>query len=262
MSLSALGLTALCLVVPPYFGFGGCCASEPDNISKDRSLVPFMALRPLTTLQIVEAKVQATVRMALRLACLSLAVAGAVILLPTSMDGHYRPTLVPLAHILSGPQVLGLLALYALVILGGIKTSVSGIWCALGRLALWAILLISVAPIILGLVVIARLVTHPDEIPRFLIFLPKLIWVLTAMKLMALTLTIPRLRQSRLVPDALIVRWFVGCAVAGVAIFGFAYWTVPASTYSRWVIAAQISCMLPLVRVALSPLFVHRGRHG
>ncbi len=246
LSVSALGLVILALTIPPYFGFGGCCASEGDNIAKDRSLVPFLALRPLTTQQIIEAKVRMSVRMALKLALPSITVALAILLLPTSTDGHYRPTLFALAHALTMPQAFGFLALYGLVILGGTKAAVSGLWCNLGRLPLWAMLVISLVPVGLVLGVVARLVVHPDEIPQFIVFLPNLIWVLTATKAITLILATIRLRQSKLIPDAYIVQWFCGCAIAGVVLFAFANWAVPSGAYNRWAIAAQIFVMLPL----------------
>jgi len=262
VSIFALGAVCLTLVIPPYFGFGGCCGSERDNIAKDRSLAPFLALRPLTTLQIIEAKVKMATRVAFRLAVPCLGVSLAILLLPTSLDGRYQPTLVSLAHILTVPQALGLMALYALVILGGIKAAISGIWCTLGRIPVWAMIAIGLTPILVVFVGIARLATHTEEIPRFVAFLPKLVFGLAAIKLAVLTLATVRLRQTRLAPDSLIVKWVAGCAIAGIALFAVACWNIPAAAYSRWAIAAQVFFILPLVRVALAPVFVSRGRHG
>jgi len=262
LSLTAIGLVSLTLLMAPYFGFGGCCGSERDNIAKDRSLVPFLALRPLTTLQIVEAKLQMSIRVAFRLALPCLALALGVLLLPTSLDGRYQPTLVSVMHLLTIPQCLGLIALYGLIVLGGIKAAVSGMWCSLGRLPMWAMLLISLLPVGIAFAALARIVTHTEEIPQFIAFLPKLIWVLAGLKLVALIVAARLLRQSKLVPDALIIRWLGGCAIFGAVLFGLACWAIPATTYSRSAIAAQVFVMLPLVRVALAPVFIHRGRHG
>ena len=262
ISINAIILAVLALAVPAYFGFGGCCGSERDNIAKDRSIVPFLALRPLTNLQIVEAKVRMSASLVLKLCLSCLGVALSILLLPTSTEEHYRPTLITLAHILTLRQALALMAWFCLIILGGIKAAISGIWFSLGRLPLWTVLVFCLLPLGLILGVVGRLVSHTDEIPRFLEFLPYLIWVFTALKIAALATAIRWLRKLKLVPGSLILKWCVGCAVAGVIIFALACMSIPPSAYSRWAIAAQIFCMLPLVRVAMAPLFVHRGRHG
>ena len=262
ISGTALGLVALTLGLPPYIGYGGCCGSEQDNITKDRSIVPFLALRPLTTLQIIESKFRATIRQALILTIPSLALALIILLLPTTRDGHYQPTIVALGQILTVPQGLGLVLAYALVVLGGIKTSVSGIWCALGRFPIWATVVVSFMPLVIVFGVLSRLVMHPEFIPDFLVFLPKVVWIFAGVKLLALGIALAKLRELRLVPDAVIIKWLSGCAAFGLVIYGISSSAIPSDAYSRWAIAAQVFCILPLVRVALAPVFVYRGRHG
>jgi len=262
ISSMALGLAVLVLILPPYFGFGGCCASERDNISKDRSLLPFLALRPLTTLQIIEAKALLAVRTALRVARASLLVALGILLLPTSLDGHYQPTLIGLLPHLTFSRVLMFAAAYGLVLLGGIKAAVSGLWTSLGRLPVWAIMLVSVLPLIAVMGGAVWLVMTPDQVPAALAFAPKIIWIIAGVKLVCTSFAVVGLRRSLLVPDSLIVRYLVWAAVVGGLLFAFGCYVVPAAYLNRPALAAQIFCLLPLCRVALAPTFVHRGRHG
>ncbi len=262
VSSLALVWASLALVLPPYFGFGGCCASESDNVSKDRSLLPFMALRPLTTLQIVEAKVLASTRMALRLAVASVGAAFAILLLPTSTHGPYRPTIGALAHALTLPQALGILVAYGVVLAGGIKACISGIWSSLGRLPIWLMYIFAMLPLTVISATIIGLVTHPEKLPAFLAFLPNVIFIYAGLKLAALIPATVRLKRSGLVPESLVTRWFAGCAVTGVILFVLACWGIPSALYGRWAIAAQVFVFLPLLRVVLAPLFVARGRHG
>lgn len=262
LSVVALLWASLALVVPPFFGFGGACGSEQDNVAKDRSIVPFLALRPLTTYQIVEAKALMSARMAVRLAIPSVVVALVVLLLPTSLGGSYRPTIIPLAHILSFSQALGLVVAYGFVLLGGIKGSVSAIWIAMGRLPQWLVVFLTVVPLLVNSSIGVWLITRPDEMRWFISFLPNVIYGFAAFKLIALVPIFIRLRASKLVPENIIVIWFLGCTVAGVALFCFASRAIPAAVYSRWALAAQVFVMLPLLRIMLAPLAVHRGRHG
>ena len=262
LSVVALLWASVTLVVPPFFGFGGCCGSEQDNVAKDRSIVPFLALRPLTTYQIVEAKTVMSARMALRLAIPSLLVAFTVLLLPTSVDGSYRPTIVPLAHVLSIQQAIGLVVAYGFVLLGGIKGSVSAIWIAMGRVPQWLVIVLTVGPLLVNSSIAVWLTVHPEKMKWFISILPNMIYGCAALKLIAGVPVFVRLRASRLVPEDIITKWFLGCAVVGAALFCLACLSIPPAAYSRWALAAQVFVMLPLFRIMLAPLAVHRGRHG
>jgi len=121
---------------------------------------------------------------------------------------------------------------------------------------------VSVAPLLVVGDAALWLVVQPDQIPAFIKFLPKLVYILAALKLVAIFPVVIRLVRSDLVPVILVKRWIGCCAVAGFALFAIASCAIPSSAYSRGAIAAQVFLLLPLVRIALAPLFVHRGRHG
>ncbi len=262
ISRLALLWAFLAIAVLPYFGFGGCCASEQDNVAKDRSLVAVLALRPLTSIQIVQAKALMTIRLAFRLAVPTLVAALVILLLPTSLNEPYRPTIVQLAHILSVPQALGLVVACGLIQLGGVKAAVSSIWISLGRLPQWLMFLLSIGPLLGVMSAFAWLMAHEDQLPRLIPFLPVVSYTLAATKMAVLVPVAKRLLRSRLVPISFLRSWVAGCCVAAVILFGLACWAIPPSALNRWAIAAQVFLALPLVRVALAPMFVDRGRHA
>ena len=200
-------------------------------------------------------------KLAARLSLGVLAVSLLILMLPVEVEGRRQSTLLTLSHLLTPREVFLAAVLYALVVLYGMKASVSGIWYSLGRLPLWAIILLSLVP--LGVVAsgVIRLSLHPDEIPYALKLLPYAVWAAAGLKLAILIPSTILLVRMRLAPHSLILKWFCACTAVGVCLFVFGCWAIPTGIYSGWALAAQVFCLLPLVRVVIAPIFVHRGRH-
>ncbi len=259
--LVPLSVAILALVVPPYLGFGGCCGSEKDNVSKDRSLSTFLAYRPLTEAQIVEAKLRMTFLLAIKLGLFNLGIALLFLALPVQLGDHRQTTLSALVSILSWRDYLILLGMYGLMLMSGMKNGASAIWCSLGRMQIWQVMVIGMLPMAVGTGIGMRLFLHPEEIKTALSYLPYAVWVIAGGKLLTLIPSIIVLRRKELVADSVIGKWLAFWSLFGLALFWAGRSLIPDGILNSWSLAAQIFCLLPFVRIALAPIFVYRGRH-
>jgi hypothetical protein len=258
-----IGSTAVLSVALLITSFTGCCASLSDNLTKNGELQPFLALRPLSTAQLIEAKMRMARVVLLRNAGISLIVVLVLLLIPSTANLG-RPTLLVLSQALTGEQVcLGLLA-YAAALVGAYKGMISGIWSGIGWLPPFVKYLVGVVPILIGLLGLggpAYLYTNPQYIPRLVAAVPVLVGTLMLVKLVLTSVVIKKLTGSRLVSGTLIAKWSAAWLLVGIALAASLATFHGLVGVSVTAVVASQFLLLPFARVGLAPILVRANRH-
>ena len=263
-SIVAVCLAACLLGLPWLIAFMGCCGSSSDNVAKDQKMLPFLALRPLSTPRLLEAKMRMAIRLVLGWALLSLVCACAILLVPSPAMERSGPTLFVIAHAVGPTEAAGYFILYLAFLLGCVKGVVSNIWVQLGGLSpamTTAFAIAILAPFVLVLIGGVHILVNPDHIPWVLHAIPYAMWAYLALKMTVAVPAIGKIRENRLLSDRFIATWLGCCAVGGLTLFIALKWAVPPEYAASATIAAQILCLAPIARMALTPVLVHANRH-
>jgi hypothetical protein len=244
--------------------FCGTCASQSDNLTKTYELQPFLALRPLSTAQLIEAKMKMAAVILLRCSAISVCGALLVLLIPSAANPENRPTLFVLLHMITWKQ--GALALlgYVAALVAAYKGMISGIWLSIGWLHPVVKLLLSLIPIWICLIAIGGptyLYSHQDEIPRVIAAIPYVLGSLVAVKFLLTAVATAKLRAAALVRDDLILKWGAVWLVVGVLLSCGLLQVHSMVGVSLAAIAASQFLSLPFARVALTPILVSLNRH-
>ena len=258
-SAAIVGITLLLM------GLSGCCASPLDNVISSYELQPFLALRPLSTAQLVEAKMRMAAVVLVRCCALSLLAALVVLLIPSVANPGGRPTLFVLAQTVTWQQAALAGILYCAALLGTAKGMVSGIWSGIGRLSpLVRIVVTGALPLLLVVTFIGGpvyLYGNPALLPKVLAAVPYVAATLVVLKLGLAGLAVRRLREMTLVSDQTIVRWAgAWILIATILICALApFRSILGLSLAGLALAQFLS--LPFGRVALAPILVSANRH-
>jgi hypothetical protein len=245
-------------------GLGGCCASVTDNVTQKFELVPFLALRPLSTAQLIEAKMRMAAIVLFRCTAILLIGVLALLLIPATANPAGRPTLFVLAEVLTWKQASVGSVLYCGLVVGTGKGMISGIWSAIGLLhpyfrASLSFTLPLVVIVLLGMPV--YLFADPAYIPRVVTAMPYAIGAVLILKFALAGLSVRQLRQRHLVSDRTIIGWLVAWLSFGlILIVALAPFRSLLGLSLTTIAFAQL-LTLPIGRAALTPILVSANRH-
>ena len=257
-------LWLMCVLWTPMIAMIGCCTSKADTYRPDMSLQPFLATRPLSSLAIVQVKMRMAARSTLSAwAILSLFLLG-WLLLPAH-DGVTTGSIVGLLmHHMSFKSSLGVILSLTAMVVWTWKCQVSGLWVEFtGRLwffyfygfgvmgSLWLVVVWS----------LFKAVKDPVFASQLVPILPYLAFGLALLKGLTAIGALLSLRGNNLATARTIARFVCVWLLIYSALCGLLYWLLPSGLASPGQIALGAFLYLPLARLLLAPLALHRNRH-
>ena len=260
-----LELLLLALITPPLLaGFTAATVSKANPDARDsRAMSPFIATRPLSSADLIAAK--------LKMAIWSTLAAWLVVLVAVPLaliwSGNW-PTVeartIRLVDIVGMPRTI----VFALLVLAGLmattwKQLVQSLYIGLsgrewiGRSTLIALLvfIVFIGPVVQWLV--------DNNSARALLWssLPAIFAVLVACKMLAAAVVAIRLARSGLLSDRTLVRGAARWSATVFALYGVLVWLVFGPLIPQYFLALLAILAVPLARVSAAPLALAWNRH-
>ena len=261
----AARLWLVCLLWAPLTAMViGCCPVKSETFRPDLTLQPFLATRPLSSLDIVLAK--------LRMAALSTGSAWAIqcvflagwAFLP-AQDGALTGTIGGLLWRYMTIKSSLALPLLLIGLVGWTwKCQVSGLWIELtGRR--WLINGYAIAfPMFMATLIgwsLNKAATEPTFVTRALPFLPLLAFGVALLKFIVILGAVCALRGHNLVASSRLKSFLGDWLIAAAALVTLLLYLLPPDLVSPLFVALGVFLYLPLSPLLLAPLALHWNRH-
>ena len=245
----------IALLTPPFLAVFAAPALS--------TAVPYMARRPLASVDLIVAKIMMTLRSTLAAWLLvAVFVVGALV-----VSG--RMTVV-VERLRTGSQVTGALRMFAVCAVA-LAALVASTWKHLVQsmcVGLTGRERVIQASVLAALIVLLALPPLVDEILQngavTAIVWTALPWVLAAMVLIKMTAGAwvgIRLYNSRLLPDGALVAGAFGWLATVAVIYGVLVWFADSPAFPRYLLGAIAILSVPLARVSAAPLALEWSRH-
>jgi hypothetical protein len=256
----------VCVLMPPFLaGFVATSVSRPASDARETyGLAPFMAVRPVTSAQMVAAKLEMAMWSTLATWLLLLvAIPAGLILSGTGgiVVDEWRGAVGFFGQ--SRAIAIALLVVSSLVT-GTWSLLVQGLFIGLtGRR--WLIrssVVLALALMTLLIPAAQRIVAwRPDVLAALWENWPRLVAVLVGLKMFAATWIAHRLVQQRLISDRTLIAGAAGWMLAVLAIYAVLVWIADTTLIPRYPMALLAILAVPLARVSAAPLALAWNRH-
>ncbi len=245
------------------FATAGVCVGPVGAVNTNRELDPLLCLRPISTYQLIEGKIRMAAGHFAKMWGINTVGILYVLLLPSPANSGNRPTLFVLVNVISAHQFALCGLVYLTIVVWAAKAMISGMWHALGLLPkYWMVLFTAVLPILAVVAFtggVAYPFAHPEVIAPMKQALPYVMAVLLLGKVGLMGISIRALRARDLVEDRVIAGWLAAWLGVGAVLFaGFMMVNTSLTTFE---VAAILFSVLPLGRMALTPILVANNRH-
>ncbi len=255
----------LVLITPPFMAaFTGWTVSQPNPQVRDYyGVPPFSATRPLTSAELVAAK--------LKMAIWSTLAAWLLVLvaLPLALEWSGTWSVVTeragrLSNAIGTPRAttVVLLVLAGFIVatwkqlVQSLHIGLTGrAWIVKGSVLLTLTFLILLGPIV------EWIIDSPSAQRALWNALPQVLAILVAIKMSAAAWIATRLDRSRLLGDRALVLGAACWCVAVLALYGVLVWFFSTPFVARSVLALIAILAVPLVRIAAAPLALAWNRH-
>jgi hypothetical protein len=262
---SILLLLTAALLTPVYIaGLAAGAGNKNNPWARDPNiLASFIGTRPVSTAELIAAKLRAAARTTLVTWALVLAAVG----LTLWLSGHHRlvrPLAAawidthPLAQVIAAVFVV-----CALLLLTTWRRQVESRLLGLtgrdwiGKFSVILGLILFVA----GLMFVSWFANLSQYYPWLIDAIPWVLGTLVALKLAFGGAAIYGLRRCHLMTDRTLAIWGAAWLIAFATFFGLLRWLVPISLAPTHTLAMGVILMLPLARFAAMPLALHWNRH-
>lgn len=255
----------LVLITPPFMSaFTGWTASKPDpNVSASYGLPPFSATRPLTSAELIGAK--------LKMAMWSTLAAWGLVFVTTPLALAWSgtwPALMERAQRMNNAIGTPRAVVFVLLILAGFivstwKQLVQSLhivltgreWLIKGSVLLTLTFLILLGPIV------EWIIDSPSVQRALWNALPLILAGLVGLKMSAAAWIATRLNRNRLLGDRALVTGAACWCVAVLALYGVLVWFFSTPFVARYVLALIAILAVPLTRLSAAPLALAWNRH-
>lgn len=264
-----INTTSMCLAVllvclPYVVSLAGCCSPADQNTRPDGTMNPHLALRPLSSLELLSAKVQAGLRSIGIASLIGGVTALAVLCLPVL--GQDRLPIQTLLSVVGPTQALAYAALFLWIFAFAFKQLVSGIWISLGHFdtSVRSILqVITAIPWILGTYYVIALNSEHNSLHELgetgVLFALWSIWLVKVVGIYLMLRSLPQTQEDNRGP---VLIWLIGCAILWVLLTRGMWLLLPHSFVNTAFGATLAFYMLPIVRPGLALICLDRNRHA
>lgn len=255
----------LCLLITPLSALTiGSISARAETLRPDLTLQPFLATRPISTLDLVRAKLHMAAISTLK----SWAILGVFLCLWILLPAREGATYNMLGSLLLPHLTLksALLAVVVFVSLVGLtwKNQVSGLWIILsGQPALINGTSVGVPMLIAGSIVwlVPRFSEDPTYGTQLAGYLPMLALSLALLKGAVATGALIALRRLNLVSAPTLLRFLSIWPLVAVVFGTLLRWLLPTDPIPTHYIVLGVFLYMPLTPLLLAPLALHKNRH-
>lgn len=254
-----------CSLMPPFLaGFVAAAASRPSSGTRDAyGLTPFMAARPVTSANLVAAKLEVAIWSTLAAWLLVLVVVPAAIMLSGTASmvvdewrgavGFFGPVR---AFVIALLIVSGLVAATWSQLVQGLFIGLTGRrWLIRSSVVLALVLLTLLVPV-------AQRVSWDRSVQAALWDnWPRILAVLVGVKMSAAAWIAHRLVRKRLVSDRTLIAGAAGWMLAVLALYALLVWIADTPLIPRYPMGLLAILAVPLARVSAAPLALAWNRH-
>jgi hypothetical protein len=252
----------LAFLTPPFFALMvGCGLRRSDNRRKDLGLNPYFATRPMSSADLVLAK--------LKMAALSTLAAWGIMLLflagwlltPAQDGGRSGPLVALLLPYVTPKAVLAALTLLLVLVVCTWSNQVQGLfvdltgrpWVVHGYPTAVAVVVTAFLWCLAGL--------DRDTLLRIQGLLPRLAELAMPAKLLSAAWALGSLRRRRLLDAGSLTFWVASWLVVAFGLFALIDAVLPAGLIRPRNLALAVVLFLPLARLAAAPLALEWNRH-
>jgi hypothetical protein len=250
------------LLIPPIFALiVGCGVRRSDNRQKDLGLDPFLATRPMSSSDLVLAKLKAAAGSTLAAWAIMLLFVAGWLLTPARDEERAGPLIALLLRYITPGGGLAVLGLLLILMVWTWSNQVQGLFVDLTGRA-W---LVYAYPLAVATLVTAFLWTlawlDRTTLTRALELLPRLAAIAVLLKLLAAGWALHALRRRGLLQAGALAAFVGAWLILAASHFALLQALLPPGFIQPRDLALAVVLFLPLARIAAAPLALEWNRH-